>query len=99
MYLMFVSFLQGTTKFSFSTIGAIQDKADLKDEDLAFVAGATGRVGSRTVRSYFSSGSFWNLDSESELVLELLRKQKPLFKYELISHNCDSLLFPVILMY
>lgn len=52
MYLMFVSFLQGTTKFSFSTIGAIQDKADLKDEDLAFVAGATGRVGSRTVRSY-----------------------------------------------
>lgn len=49
---MFVSILQGTTKFSSSTIGAIQNKADLKDEDLAFVAGATGRVGSRTVRSY-----------------------------------------------
>ncbi|RVW48425.1 Protein TIC 62, chloroplastic [Vitis vinifera] len=56
MYLMFVSFLQGTTKFSFSTIGAIQDKADLKDEDLAFVAGATGRVGSRTVRELLKLG-------------------------------------------
>lgn len=46
----------GTTKFSFSTIGAIQDKADLKDEDLAFVAGATGRVGSRTVRELLKLG-------------------------------------------
>ena len=54
---MFVSFLQGTSKFSSGTIGAIQNKADSKDKDLAFVAGATGRVGSRTVRSYFIAQS------------------------------------------
>ncbi|PPS11364.1 hypothetical protein GOBAR_AA09267 [Gossypium barbadense] len=38
-----------TTKISSETAGTISNKADSKDEDLAFVAGATGRVGSRTV--------------------------------------------------
>ncbi len=46
----------GTSKFSSGTIGAIQNKADSKDEDLAFVAGATGRVGSRTVRELLKLG-------------------------------------------
>ncbi|EOX98546.1 NAD(P)-binding Rossmann-fold superfamily protein isoform 8, partial [Theobroma cacao] len=36
--------------------GAISNKADSKDEDLAFVAGATGRVGSRTVRELLKLG-------------------------------------------
>lgn len=42
--------LLGTMKISSEVAGAISNKADSKDEDLAFVAGATGRVGSRTVR-------------------------------------------------
>lgn len=46
-----------TTKISSETAGTISNKADSKDEDLAFVAGATGRVGSRTVRLKLT-GSF-----------------------------------------
>ncbi|XWS39838.1 hypothetical protein CRYUN_Cryun18bG0088900 [Craigia yunnanensis] len=40
----------GTIKISSEVAGTISNKADSKDEGLAFVAGATGRVGSRTVR-------------------------------------------------
>ena len=43
-------FLQGTTKVQSEAVGAVSKKEDLKDENLVFVAGATGRVGSRTVR-------------------------------------------------
>ncbi|XWS68161.1 hypothetical protein CRYUN_Cryun04dG0067700 [Craigia yunnanensis] len=46
----------GTTKISSEVAGTISDKADSKDEDLAFVAGATGRVGSRTVRELLKLG-------------------------------------------
>nr|KJB32203.1 hypothetical protein B456_005G229200 [Gossypium raimondii] len=45
-----------TTKISSETAGTISNKADSKDEDLAFVAGATGRVGSRTVRELLKLG-------------------------------------------
>ncbi|EOX98542.1 NAD(P)-binding Rossmann-fold superfamily protein isoform 4 [Theobroma cacao] len=46
----------GTTKTNSEVAGAISNKADSKDEDLAFVAGATGRVGSRTVRELLKLG-------------------------------------------
>ncbi|XVF44941.1 hypothetical protein PTKIN_Ptkin02bG0163600 [Pterospermum kingtungense] len=46
----------GTTKISSEVAGTISNKADSKDEDLAFVAGATGRVGSRTVRELLKLG-------------------------------------------
>ncbi|KAF3435627.1 hypothetical protein FNV43_RR22718 [Rhamnella rubrinervis] len=46
----------GTTKFSSKTLEAIPKGVDLKDENLAFVAGATGRVGSRTVRELLKLG-------------------------------------------
>ncbi|OMO73823.1 hypothetical protein CCACVL1_17132 [Corchorus capsularis] len=46
----------GTTKISSEAAGAISNKADSKDEDLAFVAGATGRVGARTVRELLKLG-------------------------------------------
>ncbi|KAK4562848.1 hypothetical protein RGQ29_005362 [Quercus rubra] len=36
--------------------GAVSKKEDLKDENLVFVAGATGRVGSRTVRELLKLG-------------------------------------------
>lgn len=47
--LLFVNFLQGTQKVRSEAVEAISKKED-KDEDLVFVAGATGKVGSRTVR-------------------------------------------------
>lgn len=43
-------FLQGTAKVRSEAVEALPKKKDLKDDDLVFVAGATGRVGSRTVR-------------------------------------------------
>ncbi|XP_022762385.1 protein TIC 62, chloroplastic [Durio zibethinus] len=46
----------GTIKISSEVAGKISNKADSKDEDLAFVAGATGRVGSRTVRELLKLG-------------------------------------------
>ncbi|KAL4279724.1 hypothetical protein GQ457_03G004160 [Hibiscus cannabinus] len=46
----------GTTKISSEVAGTISNKADSKDEDLAFVAGATGRVGSRAVRELLKLG-------------------------------------------
>ncbi|KAH1158767.1 hypothetical protein GLYMA_11G121000v4 [Glycine max] len=39
----------GSTKSSTSTAEGISEKTDSKDDNLVFVAGATGRVGSRTV--------------------------------------------------
>lgn len=39
-----------TDKFRVSTIEAASKGIDPKEDDLAFVAGATGRVGSRAVR-------------------------------------------------
>ncbi|XWS54644.1 hypothetical protein CRYUN_Cryun10bG0106400 [Craigia yunnanensis] len=46
----------GTMKISSEVAGTISNKADSKDEDLAFVAGATGRVGSRAVRALLKLG-------------------------------------------
>lgn len=43
-------YIQGSTKSSTSTAEGISEKTDSKDDNLVFVAGATGRVGSRTVR-------------------------------------------------
>jgi len=40
----------GATRMSFATTEAIPSDVDKKDEGLVFVAGATGKVGSRTVR-------------------------------------------------
>lgn len=46
--------MEGTTKFGQETLEAIPSKYNSKDDDLVFVAGATGRVGSRTVRFDFT---------------------------------------------
>lgn len=46
----------GTAKFSQETLEAIPSKYNSKDEDPVFVAGATGRVGSRTVRELLKLG-------------------------------------------
>lgn len=43
-------FMQGGARLSSQAAEAVPKEVDLKDENLAFVAGATGRVGSRTVR-------------------------------------------------
>ncbi|XP_038887687.1 protein TIC 62, chloroplastic [Benincasa hispida] len=45
-----------TSNFSSEAGPAISKKEDSKDEDLVFVAGATGRVGSRTVRELLKLG-------------------------------------------
>ncbi|GMY05870.1 protein TIC 62, chloroplastic, partial [Fagus crenata] len=44
------------TKVQSEAVEAIPKKEDLKDENLVFVAGATGRVGSRTVRELLKLG-------------------------------------------
>ncbi|XP_052171762.1 protein TIC 62, chloroplastic isoform X2 [Diospyros lotus] len=46
----------GSIKFSATAVEAIPKDSDLKDENLVFVAGATGRVGSRTVRELLKLG-------------------------------------------
>ncbi|XP_059435063.1 protein TIC 62, chloroplastic isoform X2 [Corylus avellana] len=46
----------GTTKVRSETVEAISKKEDWKDENVVFVAGATGRVGSRTVRELLKLG-------------------------------------------
>ncbi|PSS29398.1 Protein TIC 62 like [Actinidia chinensis var. chinensis] len=46
----------GSTKFSSGAVEAIPKDANSKDENLVFVAGATGRVGSRTVRELLKLG-------------------------------------------
>ncbi|XP_021813456.1 protein TIC 62, chloroplastic [Prunus avium] len=46
----------GTTKFSSEIVEPTSKEVDLKDENLAFVAGATGKVGSRTVRELLKLG-------------------------------------------
>ncbi|XP_008387345.1 protein TIC 62, chloroplastic isoform X2 [Malus domestica] len=46
----------GTTKFSSEIVEPVSEKGDIKDENLAFVAGATGKVGSRTVRELLKLG-------------------------------------------
>ncbi|XP_059653951.1 protein TIC 62, chloroplastic [Cornus florida] len=46
----------GTTKFSSEATEGITKDANLKVEDLVFVAGGTGRVGSRTVRELLKLG-------------------------------------------
>ncbi|KAJ9152889.1 hypothetical protein P3X46_026397 [Hevea brasiliensis] len=44
------------TKFSSGAVEAIPKETDIKDDNLVFVAGATGRVGSRTVRELLKLG-------------------------------------------
>ncbi|XP_018715350.2 protein TIC 62, chloroplastic isoform X2 [Eucalyptus grandis] len=46
----------GATRMSFATTEAIPSDVDKKDEGLVFVAGATGKVGSRTVRELLKLG-------------------------------------------
>ncbi|KAI5314338.1 hypothetical protein L3X38_043514 [Prunus dulcis] len=46
----------GTSKFSSEIVEPTSKEVDLKDENLAFVAGATGKVGSRTVRELLKLG-------------------------------------------
>ncbi|ONH91317.1 hypothetical protein PRUPE_8G106300 [Prunus persica] len=46
----------GTAKFSSEIVEPTSKEVDLKDENLAFVAGATGKVGSRTVRELLKLG-------------------------------------------
>ncbi|XAR72843.1 hypothetical protein NMG60_11019620 [Bertholletia excelsa] len=46
----------GATKFSSEAVEAIPRDANAKDDNLVFVAGATGRVGSRTVRELLKLG-------------------------------------------
>ncbi|KAL6963906.1 Protein TIC 62, chloroplastic [Sarracenia purpurea var. burkii] len=46
----------GSTKFSAEAVEATQKDANLKDGNLVFVAGATGKVGSRTVRELLKLG-------------------------------------------
>ncbi|XVE49375.1 hypothetical protein DITRI_Ditri01bG0078300 [Diplodiscus trichospermus] len=48
--------LPGTTKISSEVAGTVSNKAESKNGDLVFVAGATGRVGSRTVRELLKLG-------------------------------------------
>ncbi|KAG4386758.1 hypothetical protein AAZX31_11G118700 [Glycine max] len=46
----------GSTKSCTGTAEGISEKTDSKDDNLVFVAGATGRVGSRTVRELIKLG-------------------------------------------
>ncbi|KAL5130015.1 Protein TIC 62, chloroplastic [Glycine soja] len=46
----------GSTKSSTGSAEGISEKTDSKDDNLVFVAGATGRVGSRTVRELIKLG-------------------------------------------
>ncbi|KDP46212.1 hypothetical protein JCGZ_10052 [Jatropha curcas] len=46
----------GVTKYSSGAVEATPKEVDVKDDNLAFVAGATGRVGSRTVRELLKLG-------------------------------------------
>ncbi|OIW08699.1 hypothetical protein TanjilG_03375 [Lupinus angustifolius] len=46
----------GSTKSSSGTAEAVAEKKDSKDDNLVFVAGATGKVGSRTVRELIKLG-------------------------------------------
>lgn len=46
----------GSTKFSSEAVEAIAKDANSKDDNLVFVAGATGKVGSRTVRELLKLG-------------------------------------------
>ncbi|KAL2927505.1 Protein TIC 62 chloroplastic [Bienertia sinuspersici] len=46
----------GVTKFSSSAVETTRENVDSKDEDVVFVAGATGKVGSRTVRELLKLG-------------------------------------------
>ncbi|KAK7264328.1 hypothetical protein RJT34_31935 [Clitoria ternatea] len=46
----------GSTKSSRGTAEGIPEKTDSKDDNLVFVAGATGKVGSRTVRELIKLG-------------------------------------------
>ncbi|KAK4258692.1 hypothetical protein QN277_005115 [Acacia crassicarpa] len=46
----------GSTTYSPNTAKAVPGKSDSKDDNVVFVAGATGRVGSRTVRELIKLG-------------------------------------------
>lgn len=56
MRIVVYGLLQGTTKVRSEAVEAISKKEDWKDENVVFVAGATGRVGSRTVRELLKLG-------------------------------------------
>ena len=56
---------QVTTGSSAKTADAIKQEKVSKDNDLVFVAGATGRVGSRTVRLHLYSYCFSHLVSNT----------------------------------
>lgn len=57
LFLLFTSgfgFFQGAINSTSSAVEATSSDVGMKDGNLVFVAGATGRVGSRTVRSDFT---------------------------------------------
>lgn len=54
---LFLLILLGTKNFSSEIVEDITGKVGLKDENVAFVAGATGKVGSRAVRLTCTSNS------------------------------------------
>jgi hypothetical protein len=65
-------FFEVAVKFSSGAVEAISKELETKDENLAFVAGATGKVGSRAVRSFSSALLFpaWWLVYKYSLTIE-----------------------------
>lgn len=79
--------------------GAVANKADSKDENIAFVAGATGKVGSRTVRELLKLGfrvkagvrsaqkAGTLLESVKQMKLDPVEGTTPVEKLEIV--ECD----------
>ncbi|XP_022952976.1 protein TIC 62, chloroplastic [Cucurbita moschata] len=69
-----------TSSFSSEAAPAISKKEGSKDEDLVFVAGATGRVGSRTVRELLKLGfrvrAGVRSSQKAETLVESVKKMK-----------------------
>ncbi|XP_072072202.1 protein TIC 62, chloroplastic-like isoform X1 [Arachis hypogaea] len=68
----------GSTK-----IEGIPEKTDSNDDNLVFVAGATGRVGSRTVRELIKHGF------KVRARVRSVEKAGPLFKVQVLSYEQD----------
>ncbi|XP_031394790.1 protein TIC 62, chloroplastic isoform X2 [Punica granatum] len=86
----------GGAKYSSVTIKAALKGVDAKEDDLAFVAGATGRVGSRTVRELLNLGfrvrAGVRSAQKAEALIQSVKEMKleglqPVEKLELV--ECD----------
>ncbi|GLT58143.1 hypothetical protein SLA2020_310630 [Shorea laevis] len=89
----------GTAKIR--ATGAMSNEVDSKDENLAFVAGATGRVGSRTVRELLKLGfrvragvrsaqKAENLvESVKQMKLNPIEKTTPVEKLEIVEFDLE----------